>query len=128
METKNVLSSGTKYSTLPETYIRPESQRPRLSEVVDCEDFIPVIDMSCTDRNIIVHQIGQACLLYGFFQVPFFFILLMHVQCFFYLSIENSLSTQNKVGITFACIQFSGFVIALARHVITVLFVVSYMW
>ncbi|KAF3628454.1 protein DOWNY MILDEW RESISTANCE 6 [Capsicum chacoense] len=69
METKNVLSSGTKYSTLPETYIRPESQRPRLSEVVDCEDFIPVIDMSCTDRNIIVHQIGQACLLYGFFQV-----------------------------------------------------------
>uniref|UniRef100_M1CK42 1-aminocyclopropane-1-carboxylate oxidase n=1 Tax=Solanum tuberosum TaxID=4113 RepID=M1CK42_SOLTU len=69
METTSVLSGGFNHSTLPESYVRPESQRPRMSEVVDRDDLVPVIDMSCTDRNVIVHQIGEACRLYGFFQV-----------------------------------------------------------
>lgn len=69
MQTANVLSSVANYSTLPESYVRPKSQRPRLSEVVDRQDFVPVIDMSCCDS---VHQIGQACRLYGFFQVFLF--------------------------------------------------------
>ncbi|XP_060171779.1 flavanone 3-dioxygenase 2-like [Lycium barbarum] len=68
MKTTSVLSNGT-YSTLPEIYIRPESQRPHLSEVVDRQDVVPVIDLCCSDRNIIIHQIGEACRLYGFFQV-----------------------------------------------------------
>ncbi|KAG5602637.1 hypothetical protein H5410_034007 [Solanum commersonii] len=69
MKTTSVLSCGFNHSTLPESYVRPESQRPRMSEVVDRDDLVPVIDMSCTDRNVIVHQIGEACRLYGFFQV-----------------------------------------------------------
>ncbi|XP_009797505.1 protein DOWNY MILDEW RESISTANCE 6 [Nicotiana tabacum] len=67
MEAK-VLSSGIRHSTIPQSYIRPQSDRPRLFEVADCEN-VPVIDMGCGDRNLIVHQIGEACRLYGFFQV-----------------------------------------------------------
>ncbi|KAJ9174353.1 hypothetical protein P3X46_017383 [Hevea brasiliensis] len=67
MDTK-VLSSGIKYLTLPESYIRPESERPRLSEVLACED-VPVIDLGCEDRAQIVQQIGDACANFGFFQV-----------------------------------------------------------
>ncbi|TMX00595.1 hypothetical protein EJD97_000510 [Solanum chilense] len=69
MTTTSVLSSGFNHSTLPQSYVRPESQRPCMSEVVDSDDLVPVIDMSSTDRNVIVHQIGEACRLYGFFQV-----------------------------------------------------------
>ncbi|XP_027338580.1 protein DOWNY MILDEW RESISTANCE 6 isoform X2 [Abrus precatorius] len=67
MDTK-VLSSGTQYSNLPESYIRPESERPRLSEVLECVD-VPIIDLGSQNRTQIVHQIGEACRLYGFFQV-----------------------------------------------------------
>lgn len=67
METK-VISSGINYSSLPESYVRPESERPRLSEVSDCEN-VPVIDLGCGDRSLIVRQIGDACRDYGFFQV-----------------------------------------------------------
>ncbi|KAK3230404.1 hypothetical protein Dsin_002285 [Dipteronia sinensis] len=67
MDTK-VISSGVRYSRLPESYIRPESERPRLSEVSDCEN-VPIIDLGCEDRPSLVRQIGDACEKYGFFQV-----------------------------------------------------------
>ncbi|KAA3459977.1 protein DOWNY MILDEW RESISTANCE 6-like [Gossypium australe] len=67
MDTK-VLSSGIRYSNLPESYVRPESERPRLSEVSECED-VPVIDLGCEDRTHIIQQICRACMQYGFFQV-----------------------------------------------------------
>ncbi|KAJ1385024.1 Oxoglutarate/iron-dependent dioxygenase [Sesbania bispinosa] len=67
MDTK-VLSSGVQYSSLPDSYIRPESERPRLSEVTQCED-VPIIDLGSQNRTQIVHQIGDACKSYGFFQV-----------------------------------------------------------
>ncbi|CAN4089455.1 unnamed protein product [Withania somnifera] len=67
METK-VISSGIRHSTLPQSYIRPESDRPRLSEVTVCEN-VPIIDLGCTDRTQIICQIGEACRIYGFFQV-----------------------------------------------------------
>ncbi|XP_019179832.1 PREDICTED: protein DOWNY MILDEW RESISTANCE 6-like [Ipomoea nil] len=67
MEAK-VLSSGTRYSSLPESYVRPESDRPRLSEVAVCND-VPVIDLGCGERALIVKEIAEACSKYGFFQV-----------------------------------------------------------
>ncbi|PPR97019.1 hypothetical protein GOBAR_AA23649 [Gossypium barbadense] len=67
MDTK-VLSSGIHYSSLPESYVRPESERPRLSEVSQC-DNVPVIDLGCEDRSHIVQQVALACINYGFFQV-----------------------------------------------------------
>lgn len=60
--------SGVKFSSLPSSYIRPESERPKLSEVEDC-DNVPVIDLGCEDRSLIIKQIGDACQEYGFFQV-----------------------------------------------------------
>ncbi|KAK9291502.1 hypothetical protein L1049_019450 [Liquidambar formosana] len=63
-----VLSTGVRYSSLPESYVRPESERPRLSEVSQCED-VPVIDLGCEDRGQIIQQIRDACTAYGFFQV-----------------------------------------------------------
>ncbi|KAK9292646.1 hypothetical protein L1049_020623 [Liquidambar formosana] len=63
-----VLPTGVRYSNLPESYVRPESERPRLSEVSQCED-VPVIDLGCEDRGQIIQQIGDACTAYGFFQV-----------------------------------------------------------
>ncbi|KAF5743428.1 Flavanone 3-dioxygenase [Tripterygium wilfordii] len=67
MDTK-VISTGIRYSNLPESYVRPESERPRLSEVSTCEN-VPVIDLGCQDRTQIVRQICDACKDYGFFQV-----------------------------------------------------------
>ncbi|XP_015878703.1 protein DOWNY MILDEW RESISTANCE 6 [Ziziphus jujuba] len=63
-----VLSSGVRHSNLPESYVRPESERPRLSEVSDCEN-LPIIDLSLQDRQLVAQQIGDACKNYGFFQV-----------------------------------------------------------
>lgn len=63
-----VLSTGIPFTTLPENYIRPESERPRLSEVADCEN-VPIIDLSCDDRAQIIEQLADACSRYGFFQV-----------------------------------------------------------
>ncbi|EEF37969.1 protein DOWNY MILDEW RESISTANCE 6 [Ricinus communis] len=67
MDTK-VLSSGIRYSNLPESFIRPESERPRLSEVLAC-DNVPIVDLGCEDGAQVVQQIGYACSNYGFFQV-----------------------------------------------------------
>ncbi|KAH6813136.1 2-oxoglutarate and oxygenase superfamily protein [Perilla frutescens var. frutescens] len=60
--------SGIEFSRLPSSYIRDESERPRLCEV-DVSNNIPVIDLSCPDRTLVIQQIGQACREYGFFQV-----------------------------------------------------------
>ncbi|XP_054788162.1 protein DOWNY MILDEW RESISTANCE 6-like [Prosopis cineraria] len=67
METK-VLSSGVPFSTLPASYVRPESDRPRLSDVPTCED-VPIIDLASPDRAHLLLQIREACKSYGFFQV-----------------------------------------------------------
>ncbi|CAL1404389.1 unnamed protein product [Linum trigynum] len=67
MDTK-VLSSGVPFSHLPPSYVRPESERPQLSDVVHGLD-IPVIDLSLADRSQTVAQIGDACTNFGFFQV-----------------------------------------------------------
>ncbi|KAL9372001.1 hypothetical protein Peur_034245 [Populus x canadensis] len=67
MDTK-VLSSGIQYTNLPASYVRPESERPRLWEVSTCEN-VPVIDLGCQERDQIVQQVGDACKNYGFFQV-----------------------------------------------------------
>lgn len=67
MDTK-VISTGIPYSKVPESYIRPESDRPNVSQVQDCEN-VPVIDLGCEDRDLIIQQIGDACTRYGFFQV-----------------------------------------------------------
>lgn len=63
-----MIATGTPFAKLPESYIRPESDRPNSSEVSDCEN-VPVIDLGCEDRQLIVGQIGEACQEYGFFQV-----------------------------------------------------------
>lgn len=63
-----VISSGFRYTTLPEGYVRPVNDRPNLSQVSDCND-VPVIDIGCGDRRVISRQIGDACRNYGFFQV-----------------------------------------------------------
>ncbi|KAL6495415.1 Protein DOWNY MILDEW RESISTANCE 6 [Orobanche gracilis] len=60
--------SGTQFSTLPSSYIRPESERPKLSQVAECDNF-PVIDLDCEDKSLLVQQIGDACREFGFFQV-----------------------------------------------------------
>ncbi|KAI3905924.1 hypothetical protein MKW92_006443 [Papaver armeniacum] len=67
MDTK-LISSGVQYSSLPENYIRPESERPNVSKVIICTD-IPIIDLCCTNRTQLVHRIGEACRVFGFFQV-----------------------------------------------------------
>ena len=82
MDTK-VLSSGIQYTNLPASYVRPESERPRLWEVSTCEN-VPVIDLGCQERDQIVQQVGDACKNYGFFQVSllsisFFPLLLFYI-------------------------------------------------
>ncbi|WJX40641.1 Protein DOWNY MILDEW RESISTANCE 6 [Trifolium repens] len=67
MDTK-VISSGIIYSKIPESYIRPESDRPCLSQVSEFEN-VPIIDLGSQNRTQIVKQIGEACSSYGFFQV-----------------------------------------------------------
>lgn len=67
MDTK-LISTGVRYSSLPESYVRPESERPRLSEVTTFEN-VPVIDIGSEDRACVVQQIALACTNYGFFQV-----------------------------------------------------------
>ncbi|KAF8379900.1 hypothetical protein HHK36_027365 [Tetracentron sinense] len=63
-----VLSTGIPHSVLPENYVRPESERPKLSEVTNCEN-VPIVDLGCTDKNRVIQQIGDACRNFGFFQV-----------------------------------------------------------
>ncbi|GFP88743.1 flavanone 3-dioxygenase [Phtheirospermum japonicum] len=66
METQ-LISTGFPYSTIPSSYVRPEPDRPKLSEVVEYHNA-PVIDLGCGDRKFIAQQIAQACP-HGFFQV-----------------------------------------------------------
>ncbi|KAL8551125.1 hypothetical protein ACS0TY_000269 [Phlomoides rotata] len=63
-----LVSNGIRCSTLPPSYVRPEPERPRLSQVPDYLNA-PVIDLGCGDRKFVVQQISQACQHYGFFQV-----------------------------------------------------------
>nr|CAB3500294.1 unnamed protein product [Digitaria exilis] len=62
------LLSTAVHRTMPGSYVRPESQRPRLAEVVSGAP-IPVVDLSSTDRAAVVRAIGDACRSHGFFQV-----------------------------------------------------------
>lgn len=66
MDTKII--SGIHFSSLPTSYIRSKSDRPKLSEVTEFNN-IPVIDLGCEDTSLIIKQIGDACREYGFFQV-----------------------------------------------------------
>ncbi|CAL9154834.1 unnamed protein product, partial [Musa hybrid cultivar] len=63
-----LLSTATHHHTLPENYVRPESQRPRLTQVIT-DASIPIIDLGSPDKAQIISRIGQACQSYGFFQV-----------------------------------------------------------
>ncbi|CAO2838480.1 unnamed protein product [Amaranthus hypochondriacus] len=63
-----LLSTGAFHKNIPENYIRPESQRPNLSLVSDCED-VPVIDLGSYDHSQKLKQVHFACKNYGFFQV-----------------------------------------------------------
>ncbi|KAJ4951971.1 hypothetical protein NE237_028803 [Protea cynaroides] len=67
MESK-IISSEIRLSSLPESYVRPVADRPRLSEVTYCEN-VPLIDLSSVDKSQIRLEIGDACRSYGFFQV-----------------------------------------------------------
>ncbi|KAL9163010.1 hypothetical protein ABFS82_06G014600 [Erythranthe guttata] len=67
METQ-LISNGLRYSTLPRSYVRPEPDRPKLSDVGEYHNA-PIIDLGCGDRDYIVRQIAHACHQYGFFQV-----------------------------------------------------------
>nr|XP_018679946.1 PREDICTED: protein DOWNY MILDEW RESISTANCE 6-like isoform X1 [Musa acuminata subsp. malaccensis] len=63
-----LLSTVTHHGSLPETYVRPESQRPHLNEVLRDAD-VPTIDLGSTDLSQTVAQVADACSTYGFFQV-----------------------------------------------------------
>ncbi|CAD6209308.1 unnamed protein product [Miscanthus lutarioriparius] len=62
------LISTAEHDRLPDSYVRPETQRPRLREVVpDAE--IPVVDLADPDRAAVVARVAEACRTHGFFQV-----------------------------------------------------------
>lgn len=64
-----LLSTGIRFSVLPESYVRPEQERPRLSQVRECKN-VPIIDIgNRVNRQEIIRQIHHACQHYGFFQV-----------------------------------------------------------
>ncbi|GLU21345.1 hypothetical protein SLE2022_374900 [Rubroshorea leprosula] len=62
------ISTCIRYSNLPQSYVRPKSERRRLFEVSTGEN-IPVIELGYDNRTYIVQQIGDAWKNYGFFQV-----------------------------------------------------------
>ncbi|XP_051138391.1 protein DOWNY MILDEW RESISTANCE 6-like [Andrographis paniculata] len=63
-----LVSVGPRCSTIPPSYVRPEPQRPKLSQIPDYLDP-PFVDLSCPDKNSIVRQVADACREFGFFQV-----------------------------------------------------------
>ncbi|RWW17644.1 hypothetical protein GW17_00018417 [Ensete ventricosum] len=63
-----LLSTVTHHGSLPETYVRPESERPRLNEVLRDAD-VPTIDLGSPNLSQTVAQVADACSTYGFFQV-----------------------------------------------------------
>ncbi|KAF3771914.1 DOWNY MILDEW RESISTANCE 6 protein [Nymphaea thermarum] len=68
MTHETLLSSGISFSSLPDSYVRPPSERPRLSEVLPFRS-IPIIDLASPDRSDVVRQVRHACASYGFFQI-----------------------------------------------------------
>ncbi|CAM8917970.1 unnamed protein product [Rhodiola kirilowii] len=68
MEVK-VLSTDIPHKSIPSSYVRPDLDRSRLSEVSQI-DNVPIIDLGCENRALIVEQIRHACSTFGFFQVP----------------------------------------------------------
>jgi hypothetical protein len=74
-----LISNRRNYSELPQQYIRPPTERPRLDEVDFSLESIPLVDvqgLQCdSTRPEVIRQIGRACADYGFFQV-FAFVLL----------------------------------------------------
>lgn len=85
MDTK-VISSGIRHSKLPESYIRPESDRPCFSQVSEFQN-VPIIDLGSQNRTQIVQQIGEACSSYGFFQVKtliFQHLFLFYIYIYYY--------------------------------------------
>ncbi|XP_009400200.2 flavanone 3-dioxygenase 2 [Musa acuminata AAA Group] len=63
-----LLSAVSDYVSIPESYVRPESQRPRLNEVIRGAN-IPTIDFGSEDELQIIAQVADACRSFGFFQV-----------------------------------------------------------
>ncbi|CAL9101022.1 flavanone 3-dioxygenase 2-like [Musa acuminata AAA Group] len=63
-----LLSAVSDYVSIPESYVRPESQRPRLNEVIRGAN-IPTIDLGSEDELQIIAQVADACRSFGFFQV-----------------------------------------------------------
>lgn len=58
---------------IPDCYIRPPNERPRLKEVV-LSDFIPLVDLDNLNgsaRHTVIRNMKHACQQYGFFQVLF---------------------------------------------------------
>ncbi|KAM1274263.1 hypothetical protein ACFX15_023631 [Malus domestica] len=68
MDTKiiSLREYGVIYSHLPESYVRPEFDRPRLSKDSECKN-IPVVELASPNRAQTVQQIGDACKNKGFF-------------------------------------------------------------
>ncbi|KAF4352280.1 hypothetical protein F8388_005927 [Cannabis sativa] len=54
--------------SISEKFIVPEEHKANLSQV-STQASIPIIDLSITDHNLLVHKITQACEEYGFFQI-----------------------------------------------------------
>nr|WMB80847.1 BX6 [Aphelandra squarrosa] len=63
------LVSGTSVTTIPSKYILSELDRPKLSQVIESNDNIPVIDLALGDDALITKQMGEAAREYGFFQI-----------------------------------------------------------
>ncbi|RWW14533.1 hypothetical protein GW17_00021693 [Ensete ventricosum] len=63
-----LLSAVSDYASIPESYVRPESQRPRLNEVIRGAN-VPTIDLGSGDEPQIIAQVADACRSFGFFQV-----------------------------------------------------------
>ncbi|PKA60189.1 hypothetical protein AXF42_Ash021200 [Apostasia shenzhenica] len=56
---EKLLSIGTPPETVPESYVRPETQRPNFA-VVETDGNIPVVDLSSGDKFLIA-QVRDAC-------------------------------------------------------------------
>lgn len=67
-----LISNGINYlQNIPDGYIRPPSERPRLKEVV-LSDSIPLVDLEDLNesaRHMVIHKIRHACQQHGIFQI-----------------------------------------------------------
>ncbi|KAJ1267547.1 hypothetical protein BS78_07G064900 [Paspalum vaginatum] len=70
MDTADYLLSTAVHGSVPGSYARPESQRPRLPELeVVSGARVPAVDLACPDRAAVTAAINDACRAHGFFQV-----------------------------------------------------------